>query len=580
METNELTPMLRQFYDLKKKHPDAVLLFRCGDFYETYCEDAGVAAKVLGITLTKSSKTKDKDGKPLAMAGFPYHALDTYLPKLIRAGLRVAICDQIELPNKPSQKCEGNARANTNGNENNKPMNDKELNLAVCSRMEEIAKEVFENEIEMLNVGTFTTSEMADNGSRRCSCIWNYKAKDETVKVEVGEFKCEFNRSDAFLMLNKFYSLCSAQTKRRITFTKSEEFADVCLDAEFEMTDAVRKASGFVSNDTIRPAMQCVCIDIETGYAVATDGHRLYAVPVRVKVNKVSDGADETIFISAKDIRLLANGACRVVSGKKKDDRVDSVTDGQGHSVTCCHYKFPAWTKVWPQLDEKAAVTLADSPSLLGKFLKSAKKSADTVTLYAKRGYAELYASIQDTETKKVTEASFLLTAPADRNIKVSLDIRNLESYVAEWNGKIYISTDTSAVVLDGKTAFSRCLIMPRLGSHVDLKCDYVPFTSSASTVEEMKAESDRLLALMQTKTQSKTQTKAKPQAPKAEAKPQIPHTKTQTKTQIEPEYYECDECYSRTLLNIGAYFHPGKGWTFENCDPETVDVVKSIIAA
>ena len=537
METNELTPMLRQFYDLKKKHPDAVLLFRCGDFYETYCEDAGVAAKVLGVTLTKSSKTKDKDGKPLAMAGFPYHALDTYLPKLIRAGYRVAICDQIEPPtpkktrrimelvtpgnnadNSPTPPRENN----TNENENNKPMNNKELNLAVCSRMEEIAKEVFENEIEMLNVGTFTTSEMAENGSRRCSRIWNYKAKDETVKVEVGEFKCEFNRSDAFLMLNKFYSLCSAPAKRRITFTKSEEFAGVCLDAEFEMTDAVRKAAGFVSNDTIRPAMQCVCIDIETGYAVATDGHRLYAVPVRVKVNKVSENTDETIFISAKDIRLLANGVCRVAAGmkKEKDDRVDSVTDGQGHSVTCCHYKFPAWTKVWPQLDENAAVTLADSPSSLGKFLKSAKKSADTVTLYAKRGYAELYASIQDTETKKVTEASFLLTAPADRNIKVSLDIRYLESYIAEWNGKIYISSDTSAVVLDGKTAFSRCLIMPWLESHVDLKCDYVPFSSSASTVEEMKAESDRLLALMQTKTQtktqSKTQTKAKLQAPKA----------------------------------------------------------------
>lgn len=439
-------------------------------------------------------------------------------------------------------------------------MNNKELNLAVCSRMEEIAKEVFENEIEMLNVGTFTTSEMADNGNRRCFCIWNYKAKDETVKVEVGEFKCEFNRSDVFLMLNKFYSLCFAPVKRRITFTKSKEFVDVCLDAEFEMTDAVRKAAGFVSNDTIRPAMQCVCIDIETGYAVATDCHRLYAVPVRVKVNKVSENTDKTISISAKDIRLLANGVCRVVSGMKKEERVDSVTDGQGHSVTCYHYKFPAWTKVWPQLDEKAAVTLADSPSSLGKFLKSVKKSAVTVTLYAKRGYAELYASIQDTETKKVTEASFLLTAPADRNIMVPLNIRLLESYVAEWNGKIYISTETSAVVLDGKTAFSRCLIMPWPESHVDLRCDYVPFTSSASTVEEMKAESDRLLALMQTKTKTKTQ------------------TLTQTKT--EPEYYECDECYSRTLLNIGAYFHPGKGWTFENCDPETVDVVKSIIAA
>ncbi len=91
----ELTPMMKQFYDLKEKHPDAMLLFRTGDFYETYEEDAKEAAKVLGITLTKSIKQKNAEGKPLSMAGFPYHALDTYLPKLIRSGHRVAICDQL-----------------------------------------------------------------------------------------------------------------------------------------------------------------------------------------------------------------------------------------------------------------------------------------------------------------------------------------------------------------------------------------------------------------------------------------------------------------------------------------------------
>lgn len=84
--------LLTQFDELKAKHPEAVLLFRCGDFYESYREDAEVLAQVLGITLTKRSSDK------LAMAGFPYHALDTYLPKLIRAGKRVAICDQIEDP--------------------------------------------------------------------------------------------------------------------------------------------------------------------------------------------------------------------------------------------------------------------------------------------------------------------------------------------------------------------------------------------------------------------------------------------------------------------------------------------------
>ena len=93
-----LSPMMKQFLDLKSKHPDALLLFRVGDFYETYQQDARKASQVLGITLTKSSKTKGPDGKPVEMAGFPYHALDTYLPKLIRAGERVAICDQLENP--------------------------------------------------------------------------------------------------------------------------------------------------------------------------------------------------------------------------------------------------------------------------------------------------------------------------------------------------------------------------------------------------------------------------------------------------------------------------------------------------
>ena len=90
-----LTPMMKQFLDLKAKHPDAVMLFRCGDFYETYSTDAIVASEILGITLTKRANGKEKT---IEMAGFPYHALDTYLPKLIRAGKRVAICDQLEDP--------------------------------------------------------------------------------------------------------------------------------------------------------------------------------------------------------------------------------------------------------------------------------------------------------------------------------------------------------------------------------------------------------------------------------------------------------------------------------------------------
>ena len=98
-----LSPMMKQFVDLKSKHPDAMLLFRVGDFYETYQQDAQKASRILGITLTKSNSQKGPDGKAAEMAGFPHHALDTYLPKLIRAGERVAICDQLENPRTAKQ---------------------------------------------------------------------------------------------------------------------------------------------------------------------------------------------------------------------------------------------------------------------------------------------------------------------------------------------------------------------------------------------------------------------------------------------------------------------------------------------
>ncbi len=90
--------MMKQYRDLKAKHPDAMLLFRCGDFYETYEDDAKECAKVLGITLTF------RNGDKMPMAGFPHHALDTYLPKLIRTRHRVAICDQLDPPPGPKSK--------------------------------------------------------------------------------------------------------------------------------------------------------------------------------------------------------------------------------------------------------------------------------------------------------------------------------------------------------------------------------------------------------------------------------------------------------------------------------------------
>lgn len=93
-----MTPFMKQFNELKAKHPEAILLFRIGDFYEAYDEDATKIGEILGITVTRKFNSKDKgsDGHTLKMAGFPYHALDTYLPKLIRAGLRVAICDHLD----------------------------------------------------------------------------------------------------------------------------------------------------------------------------------------------------------------------------------------------------------------------------------------------------------------------------------------------------------------------------------------------------------------------------------------------------------------------------------------------------
>lgn len=97
--------MMRQFFDMKSKHPEALLLFRCGDFYETYCEDAVEAARVLGITLTR--RNNGGSTAVTEMAGFPHHALDTYLPKLIRAGKRVAICDQLEDPKKKREQIKG-----------------------------------------------------------------------------------------------------------------------------------------------------------------------------------------------------------------------------------------------------------------------------------------------------------------------------------------------------------------------------------------------------------------------------------------------------------------------------------------
>ena len=104
-EDKGLTPMMKQFFSMKAQHPGALMLFRCGDFYETYGEDAVESARILGITLTR--RNNGGNGDSIEMAGFPHHALDTYLPKLIRAGKRVAICDQLEDPKKKRESIKG-----------------------------------------------------------------------------------------------------------------------------------------------------------------------------------------------------------------------------------------------------------------------------------------------------------------------------------------------------------------------------------------------------------------------------------------------------------------------------------------
>lgn len=95
-EPKEQRTLHERWASIKEKHPDCTLLFRTGDFYEAYSEDAEVVADILNITLTRYNTMKEEDGQPLRLAGFPYSALDTYLPKLIRAGLRIAICDNLD----------------------------------------------------------------------------------------------------------------------------------------------------------------------------------------------------------------------------------------------------------------------------------------------------------------------------------------------------------------------------------------------------------------------------------------------------------------------------------------------------
>ena len=110
------TPLMLQYLEMKKKHPDAILLFRVGDFYETFSDDAIAASEILGITLTRRANGK---AQSVELAGFPHHALDSYLPKLVRAGRRVAICEQLEDPKLTKNSSKGESRNSSRRGVNN-----------------------------------------------------------------------------------------------------------------------------------------------------------------------------------------------------------------------------------------------------------------------------------------------------------------------------------------------------------------------------------------------------------------------------------------------------------------------------
>jgi len=178
----ELSPMLKQWTKLKEKHPDALLLFRVGDFYETYKEDARAASKILGITLARNEKMKGQDGKPVEMAGFPHHALDYYLPKLIRAGQSVAICDQLEDPQKLKKhekrgmiETESQDNKNTETvNNNNEPKQEREATMTKKEKKTEKKEEqVQAAQVEQQATTQQTTATKKQEGK-----------KDKSAKAE------------------------------------------------------------------------------------------------------------------------------------------------------------------------------------------------------------------------------------------------------------------------------------------------------------------------------------------------------------------------------------------------------------
>lgn len=176
-----MTPFMKQFNELKTKHPDALLLFRVGDFYEAYDEDATKIGEILGITVTRKFNSKDKgsDGHALKLAGFPYHALDTYLPKLIRAGVRVAICDHLDskvTKEYPSDENEAKPETDeTKVQEKSKPSEDIET-----------LKAEYENEMRILRLNCRDLEDKLEE-QETCNNTTVRRIISESIKALKGE---------------------------------------------------------------------------------------------------------------------------------------------------------------------------------------------------------------------------------------------------------------------------------------------------------------------------------------------------------------------------------------------------------
>lgn len=229
------TTLMKQYEEMKQKHPDAVLLFRVGDFYETYAEDAVTASEILGITLTK----RNGGSEPIYLAGFPHNDLDVYLPKLVRAGERVAICEQLEDPKIKREPASQPVE-----------LTDAEININIYRQMSAIAKDYFAFIVKNFNgdreedkwgipAGNYSAADFMTRKVGKGNCtlsgsdwqpVKRFKFSkwlswlpsneyfDETVTLKCGSFSCSFRRYDIFVYMAMWETKLKIATKERVTF--------------------------------------------------------------------------------------------------------------------------------------------------------------------------------------------------------------------------------------------------------------------------------------------------------------------------------------------------------------------------